>query len=71
MDMVIRNLEIEVVSALDEHAERLGVSRAEFVRRELANVAQRGSSHVTVEDLRTFADRFSDLEDPEVIGAWD
>lgn len=72
MDMVIRNLEIEVVSALDEHAERLGVSRAEFVRRELANVAQRGSSHVTVEDLADFADSFGDLADAEVMaGAWD
>lgn len=72
MDMVIRNLEVEVVYAIDQQAERLGLSRAEFVRRELASVAQRGSAEVTVEDLAGFADRFGDLADEDVMaGAWD
>jgi hypothetical protein len=72
MDMVIRDLSVEIVYAIDEQAQPLGLSRAEFVRRELANVAQRGSSEVTTEDLQVFADRFGDLEAPEVMaGAWD
>lgn len=67
MDMVIRDLSVEVVYAIDEQAQRLGLSRAEFVRRELAKIAQRGSTAVTVDDLRKFTERFGDLEDPEVV----
>lgn len=67
MDMVIRDLSVEVVYAIDEQAQRLGLSRAEFVRRELAKIAQRGSTAVTVDDLRKFTERFGDLEDPEVM----
>lgn len=65
--MVIRDLSVEVVYAIDEQAQRLGLSRAEFVRRELAKIAQRGSTAVTVDDLRKFTERFGDLEDPEVM----
>lgn len=65
--MVIRDLSVEVVYAIDEQAQRLGLSRAEFVRRELAKIAQRGSTAVTVDDLRKFTERFGDLEDPEVV----
>lgn len=72
MDILIRNLSIEVIHAIDEQADELGVSRAEFVRRELTAVAQRTKPAMTAQDLVVFGERFADLEDQGVMaGAWD
>jgi hypothetical protein len=61
----------DVLAAIDLRAARLGLSRNEYVRRELKIVAQRSVSSVAAEDLRRFADTFSDLADPEVMDqAW-
>ena len=38
-DMLIRDLPDEVVAALDAQAERLGISRSEYVRRRLTQDA--------------------------------
>jgi hypothetical protein len=70
-DFVIRDLPEDVLAAIDARAARLGLSRNEYVRRELTIVAQRSATAVTVDDLRAFTDRFSDLDDPEVMArAW-
>ncbi|HEY1974775.1 MAG TPA: ribbon-helix-helix protein, CopG family [Pseudonocardia sp.] len=70
-DFVVRDVPEEVVAAIDSRAARLGLSRNEYLRRELKVVAQRSSSTVTAEDLERFTARFSDLADPEVMDrAW-
>lgn len=70
-DFVIRDVPEDVLAAIDARAARLGLSRNEYVRRELKIVAQRSATAVTVDDLQRFAERFSDLDDPEVMArAW-
>lgn len=71
-DVLVRDLPDDVVAAIDAQAARLGLSRNEYVRRELSKVAQRSASSVTADDLQSFASRFGDLADPEVIArAWE
>ena len=70
-DFLIRDLSEDDLAAIDSQAARLGLSRNEYLRRELKIVAQRSTSSVTVDDLRKFADRFADLTDPDVMDqAW-
>lgn len=60
-----------VTAALDARAARLGLSRAEYVRRHLAQIAATNVGSVTVTDLSRFAAQFADLADPDVIDqAW-
>jgi plasmid stability protein len=69
-DVLVRDVPEDVVAALEARAALLGLSRSEFLRRRLAQEAVAGAK-VTVEDLQSFADTFSDLADPEVMkGAW-
>jgi hypothetical protein len=72
MDVLIRDVPEVVIAALDAHAERLGLSRSEYLRRRLSqDAAAMPVSAVTTEDLAQFADRFGDLADPDVMsGAW-
>lgn len=70
-DVLIRDVPEAVLAGLDAHAARLGLSRAEYIRRRLAADAASSSSPVSTGDLRTFADRFADLADPDLMGpAW-
>ncbi|WP_028927975.1 antitoxin [Pseudonocardia acaciae] len=70
-DFLIRDVPEDVAAAIDAHATRLGLSRNEYLRRELKIVAQRSVSAVDADDLRRFAARFSDLTDPDVMErAW-
>ena len=70
-DVLIRDVPEQVLSAIDEHAARLGLSRSEYIRRQLSQDAGRSPSAVTVDQLRQFSDRFQDLSDPEVMAqAW-
>lgn len=70
-DVLIRDVPDDVVAALDAHAERLGISRSEYVRRRLAQDAATTGSPVSVQDLARFADIFGDLADPDVMAqAW-
>jgi hypothetical protein len=70
-DVLIRDVPDDVVAALDAHAERLGISRSEYVRRRLAQDAATAGSPVSVQDLARFADIFGDLADPDVMSqAW-
>ena len=69
-DVLIRDLPADVVAAIDANARRLGLSRNEYLRRQLAErLVPRPK--VTVEDLRRSAGIFADIEDPPVLpDAW-
>ena len=70
-DMLIRDVPDDVITALDAHARRLGLSRSEYVRRKLAQDAAVSDSPVSTTDLTRFADTFGDLADPDVMSqAW-
>ncbi len=70
-DVLIRDLPDDVVEALDARARRLGLSRAEYLRRQMMRAAAGSAEPVTVEALAAFGDTFADLADPEVMSqAW-
>ena len=70
-DILIRDVPEDVIAAIDTKAQRLGLSRTEYLRRTLARERDVASAAVSVADLATFADTFADLADPEVIDrAW-
>ena len=70
-DVLIRDVPEAVLAQVDAHAARLGISRVEYIRRRLAADAATSSAHVSPQDLRTFAHRFADLADQEVMDeAW-
>jgi plasmid stability protein len=70
-DVLIRDLPDEVVAAIDAKAQRLGLSRNEYLRRQLTGASHAERPRVTVEDLQRSARTFADVEDPEVmVGAW-
>ncbi len=69
-DILIRDLPEHVVAAIDANAQRLGLSRNEYLRRQLGTEA-RPHATVTVADLQRSAEVFADLDDPDVMsGAW-
>lgn len=69
-DVLVRDVPDDVVAALESRATKLGLSRSEFLRRRLAQEAV-PQAPVTVDDLRSFAETFADLGDPDVMkGAW-
>lgn len=71
-DILIRDVADEVVAAIDAKAQRLGLSRSEYLRRALARERDTEVASVSVSDLEAFADAFRDLADPEVMrGAWE
>ena len=67
-DFMVRDVPEDVLAAIDSCAARLGLSRNEYVRRELKIVAQRSASSITVEDLQRFSERFPDLINPGIDG---
>jgi len=70
-DVLIRDVPDDVLAALESQALRLGLSRNEYLRRQLAQEARRSSAKVTTDDLRWFTEAFGDLADPEVMRqAW-
>jgi len=70
-DLVIPDVPDHVVAAIDRHARRLGLSRSDYLRRQVATAAV-GGGPVIAEDLARFSAAFADLCDPEVLGrAWE
>jgi hypothetical protein len=65
-DILIRDVPDAVVEALDANALRAGLTRAEYLRRVLAEQQERP---ITREHLHRFAERTADLGDPEVMAA--
>lgn len=70
-DILIRGVPAEIVAALDARARRLGLSRAEFLKRQLMAVAARPARPVGTDDLDWFGATFADLDDPDIMtAAW-
>ena len=70
-DLLIRDVPEDVLVAIDANAKRLGLSRSEYLRRQLAAAAASGQ-HVSEDDLADFAQTFADLGDAEVMRqAWE
>lgn len=71
VDILIRDVPEDVIAAIDIKAQRLGLSRTEYLRRTLTRERDVTHAAVSVADLAAFADTFADLADPEVIDrAW-
>lgn len=70
-DVLIRDVPEEVVRALDGRADRLGISRNEYLRRRLAQDAMSGTRPVAVDDLKRLSASLTDLADEQVMAeAW-
>jgi hypothetical protein len=71
-DILIRDVPDDVIDALDSHAQRVGLSRTEYLRRLLAAQKPVDQRSVTVADLARSAEAFADLDDPAVMRrAWE
>ncbi|MEX0868811.1 MAG: ribbon-helix-helix protein, CopG family [Nitriliruptoraceae bacterium] len=71
-DLLIRDIPDAVVAAIDAKAKKLGLSRSEYLRRQMAQSATTGDGAVTAESLRTFCETFGDLGDDEIMRrAWE
>jgi hypothetical protein len=71
-DLLIRDVPDDVLAAIDTKAQRLGVSRSEYLRRALARERAVTDVDVTVGDLVRFGDTFADLADEDVMRqAWE
>ena len=70
-DILIRNFPADDLKLLDEQARRVGLSRTEYLRRQLHREARRSQSAVTVGDLSALSGLLPDLDDPQVMReAW-
>ena len=70
--VLIRDVPDDVVSTIEAKARRVGLSRAEYLRRLILHVASTAHEPVSVESLRQFAATFTGLGNPEVMReAWD
>jgi hypothetical protein len=68
-DVLIRDVPDRVLEGIDANAKRVGLSRTEYLRRQLV-AASRGGT-VTAGDLAQFSATFADLGDPTVMRqAW-
>jgi exopolyphosphatase/pppGpp-phosphohydrolase len=70
-DVVIRDVPDEVLAVIDRRSARLGLSRNEYLLRQLSQEATRSEVAVTLADFQRFSELARDLEDPEVMAlAW-
>ena len=70
-DVLIRDVPDEVLAVIDRRAAGLGLSRSEYLRRQLSQEAERSEVAVTVADLERFSELARDLNDPDVMDqAW-
>lgn len=70
-DILVRDLPESVVAEIDAQAARLGLSRAEYVRRQLIREARRTSRKVSSNDLRKSDQLLANLLDQELMKqAW-
>ena len=68
-DVLIRNIPDDVLAAVDANAARLGVSRAEYIRRRLAAERALTGEGGSAQDLLVFGERFSGLADESLMDA--
>lgn len=70
-DILIRDVPAEVIAAVEANAKHMGLSRNEYLRRQLIRDATPTTEKLTMGELRRFAQTVSDLDDPEVMAkAW-
>ena len=70
-NILIRDVPDEVLAAIDTRAQRVGLSRAEYLRRTLERERSGNTGPVKVEHLRQVAQLAEDLDDATVMsGAW-
>lgn len=70
-DLLIRNVDKSVLNAIDVLAEGLGLSRNEYLRRELTRLGQSRSGTATRNDLKRSLELLADLSDEKVMArAW-
>lgn len=69
--VLIRNVDDEVIRDIDAAAARQGLSRNEYLRRQLATLGKVGARTATREDLQRSLELLADLGDEEVMAkAW-
>jgi hypothetical protein len=70
-DVLIPDVPEDVIAAIDLKAQRLGLSRADYLLRVLTRERAFQPVPVSVADLTSFAETFADLDDPNVMSrAW-
>lgn len=70
-DVLIRDVPEDVLAVIDGRARHLGLSRSEYLRRQLSQEARRSDSAVTAAHLRRLSHSIRDLADPDVMEkAW-
>ncbi|MDR1294125.1 MAG: ribbon-helix-helix protein, CopG family [Bifidobacteriaceae bacterium] len=70
-DVLVRNVSKDDLARLDRVAERVGLSRAEYLRRLIAEQVEAPAKDLTVGDLHQFTQATIDLDNPDVMrGAW-
>ena len=70
-DLLIRDLTPEILNALDARASALGLSRAEYVRRTLAQSISIATELVTEQHLFELLELLPDLSDEKIMEqAW-
>lgn len=70
-DLLIRDFPAAELAALDTQAKSLGLSRAEFLRRQLLQTARRRVIRVTVADLDALGALIADVADEDLMRqAW-
>ncbi len=70
-DVLIRNVDDETLRRIDAEAARHGLSRNEYLRREVVRLTHRGPRSATREDLARSIAALSDLGDDDVMRrAW-
>lgn len=70
-NVLIRGLSDEAVARIDRSAEELGLSRNEYLRRQLEVDAARPAVKITEENWRRSAEVLADLADPDIMAdAW-
>lgn len=71
-DVLIRNIPEDELARIDAQADRVGLSRSEYLRRRIAQDASRSAVTVTRADFQQFADLAIDLGDDDAMrGAWE
>lgn len=70
-DVLIRNVSEEALSRIDARAAALGLSRTEYLRRQVEQEARREARDVNTADFDRFRRLGSDLGNPDVMSqAW-
>ena len=71
-DILIRGISADAIARIEEQAATLGLSRNEFLRRQLdalATMRRESLSEISADDIRRASHAARDLDDPDVMSA--